>query len=157
MGSREQETYAIVQALLKWRSWIGMQPVLVLTDHKALEEWHHEVVETPSGPTGRRLRWHEVLESFNVQVLHIAGKENTVADALSRWAYPASKGYRDMSKHGSQQDVDDVRKIKEEEAADESTCVFNISVGYDECVNATELQQDTLVVAPVDAEAESSV
>ena len=45
--------------------------------------------------------WHEVLGTFNVQVLHIAGKENTVADALSRWAYPASKGYRDMSKHGS--------------------------------------------------------
>ena len=71
---REQETYAIVQALLKWRSWIGFQPVMVLTHHKALEGWYHEVVETPSGPTGRRLRWHEVLESFNVEVIHIARK-----------------------------------------------------------------------------------
>ena len=28
---REQETYAIVLALLKWQSWIGFQEVLVLT------------------------------------------------------------------------------------------------------------------------------
>ena len=48
-------------------------------------------------------------------------------------------------------------KINEEEAADEATCVFNISVGYDECVDATVLQEDALAVAPVEAEAESSV
>ena len=34
---REQETYAIVLALMKWETWIGLQPVLVLTDHQALE------------------------------------------------------------------------------------------------------------------------
>ena len=33
----EQETYAIIIALQKWESWIGLQPILVLTDHKALE------------------------------------------------------------------------------------------------------------------------
>jgi hypothetical protein len=36
---REQETYAIILALQKWETWIGFQPVLVLTDHKALESW----------------------------------------------------------------------------------------------------------------------
>ena len=36
---REQETYAIILALQKWESWIGMQSVLVLTDHKSLESW----------------------------------------------------------------------------------------------------------------------
>ncbi len=34
---REKETYAIILALEKWISWIGFQPVLVLTDHKSLE------------------------------------------------------------------------------------------------------------------------
>ena len=34
---REQETYAIILALLKWETWIGLQPVLVLTDHKAID------------------------------------------------------------------------------------------------------------------------
>ena len=36
---REQETYALVSALRKWAGWIGFQPVLILTDHKALERW----------------------------------------------------------------------------------------------------------------------
>ena len=34
---REQETYAIILALQKWESSIGLQPVLVLTDHQTLE------------------------------------------------------------------------------------------------------------------------
>ena len=51
---REQETYAIVMALRKWAGWIGFQPVVVKTDHKALENRVHEYVDTPSGPAGRR-------------------------------------------------------------------------------------------------------
>ena len=51
---REQETYAIILALQKWETWIGLQPVLVLTDHQALESWTKEVLDTPSGPIGRR-------------------------------------------------------------------------------------------------------
>ena len=31
---REKETYAVVSALRKWASWIGLQPVLITTDHK---------------------------------------------------------------------------------------------------------------------------
>ena len=59
--AREQETYAVVQALLKWKSWIGYRHVMVLSDHEALKEWHKEHIDTPSGPAGRRLRWHEVM------------------------------------------------------------------------------------------------
>jgi len=53
---REKETYTIVLALHKWASYIGLQPVLVLTDHKALEAWATEHLDTPSGPAGRRAR-----------------------------------------------------------------------------------------------------
>ena len=53
---REQETYAIILALQKWESWVGLQPILVLIDHKALEHWAHEVLDYPSGPVGRRAR-----------------------------------------------------------------------------------------------------
>ena len=61
---REQETYAIIVALQKWQSWIGLQPVLVLTDHQAIESWAKEVLDTPSGPIGRRARWHQIFISF---------------------------------------------------------------------------------------------
>ena len=48
---REQETYAIILALQKWESWIGLQPVLILSDHKALESWSREVLNLPVVPS----------------------------------------------------------------------------------------------------------
>ena len=80
---REQETYAIVSALRKWAGWIGFQPVLILTDHRALEAWVNEFVDTPSGPAGRRARWHETLSKFDLQVKNVPGKTHIVADAMS--------------------------------------------------------------------------
>ena len=49
---REKEMYAVVSSLRKWAGWIGLQPVLILTDHKSLEDWVKEKMDTPSGPAG---------------------------------------------------------------------------------------------------------
>ena len=38
----------IVLVLMKWETWIGLQPVLVLTHHQALEHWAREVLEAPA-------------------------------------------------------------------------------------------------------------
>ena len=148
---REQETYAIVLALLKWQSWIGLQPVLVLTDHKSLEQWAKEEIETPSGPAGRRLRWHLVLSKFDLEVGYIPGKENEIQDILSRWAYPASTAYRDVTKHGSEKDDREMKKIIEEELKVEQKCAHNY--GED-----PEKQEDipTIMITPVGGEADSS-
>ena len=40
--AREQETYAVVQALLKWKIWMGYRHVMVVSDHEALKEWNKE-------------------------------------------------------------------------------------------------------------------
>ena len=112
---REKETYAVVLALQKWASWIGLQPVLILTDHKSIEQWATEVLDTPSGPAGRRGRWHELLSKFDLEVAYIPGKDNVVADALSRWAYPASQAFADVSIHGSAEDDEDMHALIEEE------------------------------------------
>ena len=40
---------------------------------------------------------------------------NTVADALSRWAYPATKRMQDVSAHGSLADAEAVKDMKAEE------------------------------------------
>ena len=53
---RDKECYAIISALEKWAGWIGLQPVVILVDHKALETWTTEVLETHSGISGRRAR-----------------------------------------------------------------------------------------------------
>ena len=121
---RELETYAIICALQKWESWIGFQPVLVLTDHKSLEHWAKEVLDVPSGPLGRRSRWHQLLSKFDLSVGYIPGKENTIADVMSRWAYPASQAFWDVSKHGSVHDQEEMRRLISEEKEDEKSCLW---------------------------------
>ena len=121
---RELETYAIILALQKWESYVGLQPILVLTDHQSLEAWTREVLDTPSGPVGRRARWHQILSKYDLTVGYIPGKENTIADILSRWAYPASQALRDVSKHGSLDDKNEMDEIIREEREGELHCMW---------------------------------
>ena len=51
--AREKETYTIVCALRIWSGHIGLQPVVVSTDHQSLQSWHKEHVDTPPGPAAR--------------------------------------------------------------------------------------------------------
>ena len=108
---REQETYAIVSALKKFAGWIGHRYVHVVTDHECLQSWYKEKVDTPSGPTGRRGRWHELLSKFNLEISYKPGKTNVPADAMSRWAYPACKALNDVSTHGSKEDSLEVKEL----------------------------------------------
>ena len=98
--AREKETYAIVCALRKWSGDIRLQPMVVCTDHQSLQGWHKEHVDTPSRPAARRARWHETFAKFDLSVVYVPGKDNTVADCLSRSAYPAGKAWMDISSHG---------------------------------------------------------
>ena len=118
---REKETYAVVSALRKWAGWIGLQPLLILTDHKSLEDWVKEKMDTPSGPAGRRARWHETLSKFDLTVQYLPGKDNVVADALSRYAYPACKAFQDASFHGSEEARREMEKIIADELAEGRT------------------------------------
>ena len=36
---RDKDCYSIIPALEKWAGWNGLQPVVILTDHKALEHF----------------------------------------------------------------------------------------------------------------------
>jgi hypothetical protein len=121
---REQETYAIILALQKWESWIGLQPVLVLTDHKALEHWAKEIFDTPSGPIGIRLRWHQMFSKYDLSVWYVPGKYNTICDILSRWAYPASQAFREVNKHGTLEEKLQMEEIIRQEKEEEATCMW---------------------------------
>ena len=119
---RDKEAYAIVSELDKWGVWIGIQPVLVLTDNKALEHWTTEILGASAGICGRRVRWHQKLRWFNLTICYVPGEDNTVANAMSRYAYPASQ----WSRHGSADDDQAMRDIisAEKNEADEEEYIL---------------------------------
>ena len=127
---REKENYAILGALVKWAGWIGLQPVDVLTDHQSLQSWHACLIDTPSGPVGRRARWHEMFSRFNLFVTYIKGPTNVVADAMSRWAYPACQAFQDVSVHGSAKAAEEVELLVAQEKEEESLCVQHVQVRF---------------------------
>ena len=98
-------------------SWVsgngrGTEPcILSLSAQTSLQSWHQEHVDTPSGSAPRRARWHETLVKFDLSVVYVPGKDNTVADCLSRWAYPASKGMMNVSAHGDEAETAEAKKI----------------------------------------------
>jgi RNase H-like domain found in reverse transcriptase/Reverse transcriptase (RNA-dependent DNA polymerase)/Integrase zinc binding domain/Chromo (CHRromatin Organisation MOdifier) domain len=79
---REQEFMALMRACLHWRHYLhGTQPFTLLTDHDSLK--YHKSMPNLSG---RLARWVEKMAEFDYKLQHIPGKDNVVADALSRRA-----------------------------------------------------------------------
>ena len=79
---REQEFMALMRACSHWRHYLhGMQPFTLLTDHDSLK--YHKSMPNLSG---RLARWVEKMAEFDYKLSHIPGKDNVVADALSRRA-----------------------------------------------------------------------
>ena len=113
--ARGEETYTIICALRKWAAHIALQPVVVSTDHQSLQSQHQEHVHTPSHTASRRDPWHETLARFDLSVVYVPGKDNTVVDCRSRWAYPASKGMADVCAHGDEEEIKEVKRIIEME------------------------------------------
>ena len=74
-------------------------------------------MDTPGGPAGRSGRWHEYVSKFDPRVTHIPGRHDTVADALSRWAYPASEAYSGGRFHGTSTDKADVMELDKKKQA----------------------------------------
>ena len=77
----EREFLAVLKALEHWRPYLiwTNQPFIIETDHKNLTFW-----KSPQKLTGRTARWHEKLQDYNFKIIHVQGKTNTPADALSR-------------------------------------------------------------------------
>ena len=73
----EQEAYGVYWAITKLHSYLMGHPFYVETDHKNL-------VYIDESSSAKITRWRLQLQQYNFQVVHIAGRTNVVADALSR-------------------------------------------------------------------------
>lgn len=75
------ELSAIIYALREFRPFIFMSEIELHTDHKPLS---YLLKKADSSP--QLARWMIELQNYQIKVVHISGKQNTLADALSRAA-----------------------------------------------------------------------
>ena len=111
-------------------------------------------MDTPSGPASRQARWHETLAKFDLTVVYVPGKDNTVADCLSRWAYPASKGMTDVSAHGDEAETAEAKRIIEMERLMEEEGVKCFVVMAADAPLGTRMGRAVRVLAPDGAESD---
>jgi len=74
-----RELYALAEAVKKWRQYLLGHTFKIYTDHQSLKS-----LMTQSIHTLEQQKWLSKLMGYNYQILYTPGKENTVADALSR-------------------------------------------------------------------------
>jgi hypothetical protein len=76
----DKELLAVILALKEWRAELTSLPhFLIITDHKALEYFG-----TKRLLNERQIRWMGLLSQFHFQITYRPGKENAIADILSR-------------------------------------------------------------------------
>jgi len=82
-NTTELELLAIVFACKKFRNYLLGHKVKIFTDHHALT-----FLNTCQLLNARLIRWATYLQEFQLEIIHIPGKENLGADTLTR--YPQS-------------------------------------------------------------------
>ncbi len=76
----DKELLAVILGLKEWRAeLISLSNFLIITDHKALEYFGVKRLLNE-----RQIRWMDILSQFHYQITYRPGKENTIADILSR-------------------------------------------------------------------------
>lgn len=75
----EKELLAIVWATKQFYPYLVGQKFKIMSDHKPLI-WAFKIKD----PTSSLTRWRFKLAKYDCEIEHISGKNNTIADALSR-------------------------------------------------------------------------
>ncbi|XP_041472558.1 uncharacterized protein K02A2.6-like [Lytechinus variegatus] len=119
----EKEMLGIVFALEKWNQYTYGREITVFTDHKPLESICKKHLDrAPKRLQGLLLR----ALAYDIQVRYLKGKDNVLADALSRASLPYESGQHDLEvvnpvNHLSLPD-DRIAEIKRQTANDPTLC-----------------------------------
>lgn len=75
----DKELYALVRSLQTWQHYLRPKEFVIHTDHESLK-----YLKGQGKLSRRHIKWVEFIESFPYVIKYKKGKENIVADALSR-------------------------------------------------------------------------
>ncbi|CAN4123517.1 unnamed protein product [Withania somnifera] len=75
----DKELYALVRVLAHWQHYLWHKEFVIRTDHESLK-----YLKGKSRLNKRHAKWVEFIETFPYIIHYKSGKENVVADALSR-------------------------------------------------------------------------
>ena len=79
LSTYEKELLALVTAVRKWRLYLFGKPFVIKTDHQSLKYLLEQRIGTPM-----QQRWITKLLGYSFLIDYKKGKENVVADALSK-------------------------------------------------------------------------
>ena len=77
--NHDKELLAVIHALKKWDFHLRGKKFVVVTDN-----WATKYIQTKPNLNHRQMNWMSTMQSFDFDIIHRPGKENVVADALSR-------------------------------------------------------------------------
>jgi Reverse transcriptase (RNA-dependent DNA polymerase)/RNase H-like domain found in reverse transcriptase/Integrase zinc binding domain/Retroviral aspartyl protease/Chromo (CHRromatin Organisation MOdifier) domain len=118
----EQEMLGIICALKEWRHYLSgsKHTITIITDHHSLKHF-----ETQPNLTSRQARWAEFLSEFDYKIIYKEGKDNVVADALSRRS--DLKGDNNNNNHTI---IDTVNTLNISVSNDENKLLTEIKAAY---------------------------
>ena len=79
LGVYEKELLAVLHALDSWKHYLLGTAFVIHTDHQSIKYFM-----TQTKLSDKQMRWANFLSQFHFHFAHIPGKQNPVADALSR-------------------------------------------------------------------------
>jgi hypothetical protein len=75
----DKELYALVRTLETWQHYLWPKEFVIHSDHESLKH-----IRSQTNLNRRHAKWVEFIESFPYVIKHKKGKDNVIADALSR-------------------------------------------------------------------------
>ncbi|RDX85918.1 Retrovirus-related Pol polyprotein from transposon 17.6, partial [Mucuna pruriens] len=75
----DKELHALVRTLQSWQHYVWPREFIIYSDHQSLK-----FLKSQGKPQKRHAKWLEFIEIFPYVIKYKKGKENTMADALSR-------------------------------------------------------------------------
>lgn len=142
-STTEKKLLAVIWGTKYFRPYLFGQKFKIFTDHKPLA-WLSDFKE----PNARLQRWKLKLGEYNYEVVHIKGKNNANADALSRMRLDEEIHHQDdntsISRTYDDRELDEVRNNLDDRKDDSSSNCSNNSNTNSEPNTSIPIRHDAI-------------